>query len=277
VSSNALFTNNRIGGYVTKLPMNLCLENEWEVGLSEISYTRSWYNITKVQELCVVDGSGILHQKTVLLSPGYYKDPEELLHTVNKLLKEYKGSKIVECPSFEYNVHSHKVSMVLGRDHLGDNVYCTMGAELRDLLGFESSFFEALFETSFSFPQASHTDLVKYAPIKKRPKPIKALVEAANAIDIDAGIHSLFVYCDIIKPSFVGDSYSKLLRVVKIPQQLTFGQQWVITYDNPQYFKLCSHTFDTIDLRIRDGTGTPIDFQFGRSIATLHFRRKNGP
>jgi hypothetical protein len=281
VSDDGLFVNNKIGSYRTRLPTNLSLDSSWEVGLTEISYTKSWYNITSNQELCLVDGAGAFYQKDVMLSPGYYKDPEDLLHSLNKLLKDYKGDKIRRCPRFEFNTHSHKVSMVLGEDSLGGRVYCTMGDELRQLLGFEATFFEALFNTSYNFPRAPHTDISNPPPqgmetLVTPGKDIKASVEASNPLDINAGIHSLFVYCDIIKPTFVGDSYSNLLRVVKIPPNVAFGEQIVITYDKPQYFKLNTHLFDTIDLTIRDDSGAPIGFQFGRTITTFHFRQQDG-
>ena len=41
------FPENTLTQYVTKLPDRFDLLGEWEVGLSEIQYSISWYNVSK--------------------------------------------------------------------------------------------------------------------------------------------------------------------------------------------------------------------------------------
>ena len=45
--------NNTIANYVTKLAKRLYLSDEWEVGLAEINYTYSWYNVTDDERIRV--------------------------------------------------------------------------------------------------------------------------------------------------------------------------------------------------------------------------------
>jgi hypothetical protein len=43
-SSVKYFPNNTVAHYTTKLPESLNLNGDYEVGLSEIIYTKSWHN-----------------------------------------------------------------------------------------------------------------------------------------------------------------------------------------------------------------------------------------
>jgi len=47
------FTDNTVGNYRTKLSRKLVFPQgqKWYVGLAEISYTKSYYNVTKRQEI----------------------------------------------------------------------------------------------------------------------------------------------------------------------------------------------------------------------------------
>ena len=46
-SSQQYFPDNTLTEFVTKLPSTIELTNEWEVGLAEIMFPRSWYTIPK--------------------------------------------------------------------------------------------------------------------------------------------------------------------------------------------------------------------------------------
>lgn len=91
-------------------------------------------------------------------------------------------------------------------------------------------------------------------------------------IDINAGIHTLYVYSDIVKPSFVGDTFSKILRIVQVPN-VKFGDSVKQIFDNPHYLPLNSNEINSIEIDIKDDTGQPIKFRFGRTICVLHFRK----
>jgi hypothetical protein len=45
VSQHKYFKQNTIANYITKLPSHISLDGKWEVGLVEVSYTKSWYNV----------------------------------------------------------------------------------------------------------------------------------------------------------------------------------------------------------------------------------------
>ena len=87
-------------------------------------------------------------------------------------------------------------------------------------------------------------------------------------------IRSLYVYCNIIKPVFVGNVEVPLIRRVEIPHTKNFGDDCEINYPQPQYYPLVYHEFDNIEIDIKDDTGQTIEFAFGRSAVTLHFRKR---
>jgi hypothetical protein len=105
------------------------------------------------------------------------------------------------------------------------------------------------------------------------PEDDDMIYTAEKPYELSGGYHSLFVYSDIVSPSFVGDSYTQLLRLIEIPSSYKFGDQVKITYPNTYYVPLLVKEFDTIEIDIKDDTGVNIPFEFGRCIITLHFRK----
>ena len=56
------FPDNKTSNFVTKLSGTLQLDGEWEVGLAEMDYPHTWYNIREGQnslEIYVPDISGL--------------------------------------------------------------------------------------------------------------------------------------------------------------------------------------------------------------------------
>jgi hypothetical protein len=269
VTGSKLFENNSIANYITKIATCLSLNSEYEVGLAEISYTKSWFNVQENQKLCVVDGMGSIHCSGITLKAGRYDNQRLLVEMINRDLNTYRSEHIVVPPQIEVNENTRRVSMVAGKDVHQGNCYALLDPELRNMLGFGDEYFDQ---------QYAYTHITTHGEehVQVLEKDIKGSFDAFNAYDMNAGIHSLYVYCDIIEPSFVGDTYAQLLRVVEIPNSVPFGEQCVITYEKPHYFPLNTRLFDLIEIDIKDGAGERIRFKFGRCIVTLHFRNKNG-
>ena len=54
-SSQEYFPDNTLTDFITKLPSTIELTNEWEVGLAEIMFPRSWYTIPKDGLIIIAD------------------------------------------------------------------------------------------------------------------------------------------------------------------------------------------------------------------------------
>ena len=88
--------------------------------------------------------------------------------------------------------------------------------------------------------------------------------------DINRGVNSLYIYCDLLECVPVGDTKAPLLRTVE-----TTGENGGIihrTFDQLRYIPLQKKNFDTIEILIRDDLGHPVSFESGKLIVTLHFR-----
>ena len=77
-SSMALFPENTLSDYTTKLPRDFALVGSWEVALSEIMYPSTWNNIADGREYYVKVGVPNEADLKMHLKTAYYKYPEDI-------------------------------------------------------------------------------------------------------------------------------------------------------------------------------------------------------
>jgi hypothetical protein len=181
--------------------------------------------------------------------PGYYKTPEQLVGAINDIVT-YKVKPTREV-CLEYDTLSRKVKLkfpivfhkqIKKVDKSLEIVNVQFNQPLGGMLGFD---------------------------------PNTVLTETTNAdrvIDMDAGLTTLFVYCDLVSDSVVGDTLAPLLRVSQITAK--DGDYVNEIYVKPYYRKLARQSFETVLIYLTDEAGRPIQFQTGRVTVTLHFRRR---
>ena len=99
-------------------------------------------------------------------------------------------------------------------------------------------------------------------------------IEGISQVTINAGINSLYIYCDIIKPTIIGNTEARIIRRVEVPSDKHFGDTVEIGYISPQYYSLVSEEISHIEIDIKDDTNETIQFNSGRTALTLHFRKK---
>lgn len=91
---------------------------------------------------------------------------------------------------------------------------------------------------------------------------------APYSIDFNNNVSAIYVYADCVQPSIVGNCKSQLLRIIPTSNQ----SSTVSTVFNPiQHLAISKEFIDTIRIKICDGYGNPIKFNFGSTICTLHF------
>jgi hypothetical protein len=263
------FESNTLATYITKLATPQMLSKNYEVALAEISYTNSWYNINTDQEMYVVDDSEQPISDTIVyLRAGRYESQKAILDLLNRLLLNFEShNAILSVPFIEINPNSRRVSIISGKKRDGAQIYLKFGRELSALLGFDSEYFDK--QMKYDTENTNSTEAIEI-----HNQVVQGRQNANFNYELSGGIHSLYVYSNIVEPSLVGDSYSQLLRIVSVPRKSEFGDQIVLTYESPQYFKLLTREFQTIEMSIKDDTGSDIKFRFGRSVCTLHFREK---
>ena len=95
------------------------------------------------------------------------------------------------------------------------------------------------------------------------------------AMDPDRGFNSLYVYSDAAESVPVGDIKAPLLRVADAAGNC--GDLIHRLHTTPQYVAVSKKEFNTLEIDIRDDTGRPVPFEFGKVVVTLHFRRSRNP
>ena len=86
-------------------------------------------------------------------------------------------------------------------------------------------------------------------------------------------IDYIYVYTDIIEPTFVGDGQAKLLRIVDV--SCSKGKVCSIIYENPQYYRVISKEPQTISINLRTSLGHLIPIKsVGTTNIVLHARKR---
>src|SRR4051812_8696894 len=94
---------NTLAHFVTPLCSNIILEDEYEVAVTEISYTYSWYNLTADQPVWVSSAySGTLFDKH-FIEKGHYSSLKELVDEVNENMANfYEPLWVARLPRLQY-------------------------------------------------------------------------------------------------------------------------------------------------------------------------------
>src|SRR5258705_3705900 len=232
-SSMGYFPNNTLAKYTTKLPSPILLQDEWEVGLAEIIYPTSFYNVTTDNNIfgCIVPDSTIVKP---LVEPGRYYDAATLFTAL-------RGAR--DIPShftldFEFDKITKRVITEIQYGH--------------------SVKFDPALGAILGYPPITLTQPRTTAP---------------NPLDLNATLpKALFIYSDIVEPQEVCDSAASLLRIVGVENE-QYNNTIVQTYSPPHYVSVSRRQFETIEIDIRDDTGVRIPFESGRVIVKLHFRQ----
>ena len=90
--------------------------------------------------------------------------------------------------------------------------------------------------------------------------------------DLKKGLNSLYVYCPLVEPRMVGDAQVPLLRIV--PVEGRDGEIIIRVFDPIQYCPLLQRRFQTVEIDIRDDTGSTVPFERGRVVVTFYCRKR---
>ena len=235
-SSSDYYPNNTLTQFSTHLPDPITLEGQWEVGLAEIQYPKSWYNIDTGEGWIRLQPRGAHGSTQLVLPAGQYDTPQQLIGSLNKVIqKVVKNTKIAA--EFTYHDITKKTTV-----KVSPGAVIELSPTLTVMLGMSQS----------RMYRGSH--------------------EGVRVVDINQGFYSLYVYCDVVEPRCVGDRKVPLLRIV--PTHGPTGEMITQSYENIQYIPILKKHFNTIEINIRKDTGEKVPFEFGKVVVTLHFRKR---
>ncbi|GIY45649.1 uncharacterized protein CDAR_576471 [Caerostris darwini] len=136
-SSLHYFPNNKISSFVTQFPSPITLDGKWEVGLAEIIYPHTWYNVNETSNMFGFDlGDGKLNTRK--LSPGSYETIPDILKAMALTSHEVKVN-------FKFNPHTKCVKI-----QTKDGVKVILEKDLCSLLAFQPQVIENIKESSFT-------------------------------------------------------------------------------------------------------------------------------
>jgi len=279
VKSVSNFGKNTIAEFTTQLSRKLKFTGDWVVGVAEISYIKSWYNVLFSHKILLFDEMGTVYQNSNMtetneinpkkqefyISSGYYESAKKLVDEINKVLG--KITTII-APKLRYNELNNTVTIEAGKVDGSVNVYPYFGSEIENILGLKNRKMNDNYYTNVNHNSGVATVVFNGDKTLKKDRFI-----AFHPVKISGGYHSLYMYSNIVYPSHIVNTCAQILRVVEIPPKAKFGSQCVIKYENPQYRPLFLDEFETIEISIKDDSGELIPFKFGRIIITLHFKK----
>ena len=122
-----------------------------------------------------------------------------------------------------------------------------------------------------TFNKMFYTDF-KFNTTSLKPEIIFGEITA----DIFAGLHYMFLYCNICSYSYVGNGRSQVLKI--IPIDLTNSQLGEVKNFKffPEMFVPVLHdNLNQIEIELRSESGDLYPLTHGRSLCVLHFRQKS--
>jgi hypothetical protein len=234
-SSSKYYPENTTACFKTKLNTRIELDGEYEVGLAQFIYPHSWFNFNNA------NGN---------FSVTFVRDADDLetvtvfssgtFNNENTMVRVLSDWVELSFIAFTWNQWTRKIQLVITKD----NGVFYLSTALADLLGFD---------VTRGYGMGSFT--------------------ADRTFDMHRNLRMLYLYSDIVSYSFVGDTRAPLLRVCDV--QGSYGQMIQTTFTHPYYVPLAHSSFESIEININNELGMPIPFEFGKSVVTLHFRRKN--
>src|SRR5277367_1690802 len=257
------FNKNTQANYTTQLQQNVNLPGSWAVGLSEISFSKTWSNIISTESVMLLyfdsnRTNGInksIIEEAVIPKNMYTK--EYLIETINdaiklhfddmKNLKKNTDIQMETIPTVNFNRktntfvlckgksknHSHGYLYVLPSSNLCEIIgfdYQEILVDVQELFGKYLTFFnanknsEGILPDNLKVPEEDITIIPRY-PYSSEP------------------VKLLYVMSDICNDRIFGATRRDLLRIVDIPFSANYGDQITISYSNPQYTQVKKISF----------------------------------
>lgn len=243
------FPDNKNSTYKVRLAERLRLEgSKWECALVDMFYDNNWHNVknaslTIAQQVPATDSAraqSILY--TVEVREGRYESIALLIDEVNKNIDKMRQSNNAQ---ILFDVPRDRAFLVL----TSANVKVRMSENLAAVLGYKADIW-------YEPRQAGQ---VTYHESVMRP-------------NLNQGFTSLMVYCNLAANRLVGHDLVPLLRVV--PVRHNSGRTVYEEVRNPHYVSVTNSDTDVVEINIRRDDGSPIPFRGGKTIVTVHVRRR---
>ena len=182
------FPDNTLSSFTNFLPMQLNLEGQWEVAISEISYPSMYQNITE-GKVKFFDEKHSKSTSTYNLEPGLYTSITAIVEAMNTLIQK-RNNHNETCITVKVSRRTQKLVVMLASDSSGLE-FCS--TDLSHIFGNNVG-------NEFGVLMI-----------------VKGPYEPEFAYDI-VRIHSLMTYSDLEEYNVFGDTKAPLLRAFPLSQ-----------------------------------------------------------
>jgi hypothetical protein len=281
------------GFFQTELDQNINLTGSWEVGLSEISFTKTWMNILTSQHIYLFYFDNNLAKSIgkhiiddAIIPPGTYTK-ESLVFEINKvvakhfdenLLRRNRDIEICKFPYIKFDNNANKFKLVPGTTKKHGYLFILPEAQLCETIGYD--FQEIIVNCEELYEK--YSKFRKENPAHSNHLPTdEAFMEPKYPFSLEK-IKFLYVLSDICSDRLFGSTRKNLLRFVDVPHNSNYGDQVTISYNNPQYVLVKKNNFSNVTIKIRkemnhrkhlESREDYVEFHGGFTIITLHFKK----
>lgn len=269
-SSTNSFPNNTQSNYTTLLPKNIQLNDRYQVGLAEISYTQAvssnigtitieqnhLYNFA-FRKIFGKRSCDIIAEDCIPFDHLIIK----LNNDISKLFKEFYDEATIN-PNQKNFDNERNTYMPRLKSFITPDLYFTMDIPSHTSLKFSGSIVQLL-----------KLDVYNFDTFEAKKDPYKKFIQSF----FDPVLHlcdNYLVYTDIITDQYYGDVSAKILR--NVTPSGSHGNQVSLTFDTIHYVDLQFTNLSTININIRDSQGELIHFtnKLGKVVIKLHFKLK---
>jgi hypothetical protein len=251
------YPTNVLSDYTVKLPKMFDLD-DYECALEEIITPTQVLNVRKGLNKFRVsrknpDTEEITDLGTWEVPPAYYPSLPELIKAINiGGLRNFQSfsSSGTAIPAFELAYKSKRVTLLTP-----GSMRVEFGSDLATLLGYPLLYGSTGEAGVYTAPIAN-SDAAEF------PSPPMDTLSA------------MYIYTDLIKDQYVGGTSAPLLRIINVTRADWRNQRISRTYVNPHFAPLKKARFDSINVQIRDDSGHPLHFRYGKVIVVLAFRKR---
>lgn len=231
--------------YVVKLPERKRLDEDYEIGISEIVYPHTWYNVDNDDERYWIAVYNVFKNifpiPKVYVKSGFYKNEETFASSLTQQVTRAFADVPVVDVKFTFVKHLDRIRMQI-RNSLQTTVI--ISADLLEFMGFARKM------------------IVR--------KEIDRVGE--KTFHVNRGLNLMYVHCDIASHEIVGNVKTPLMRVFNPVGR--HGEVVRLTYDRPYYVPVARREFDSVAITINNELGEPLTIRSGKFVTTLHFRRR---
>lgn len=284
-NNSKFFYNNTTSDFTTQLQAPLKLNTNYKVGLVELIYNQSWnVNLGELEILDTLNDNEFKSIVTIDILDGssVFSLINKINFEINKhcIMHEYHRRRSL---AMKQNGNSKDEYFKLKLDENNEILVSLeqnppnkkVLSDIEKTIGMSPKLFFINHKVNFNLRKnlkLKFSDKLQMILHLNKKYFTENDLQSTEIIynDYLKVVNTFYVYTDIIKYQFVGETFSPLLRNVVV--NTDYLKPCSVIFENPHYVELNKTEISTINISIRDEFGENIKFLEGSVIVKLHFK-----